>query len=247
MRPRVISTGWRTVLRPVVGMCFLCVAAGCGDSICDEGRSIELRVDVAHGPTSVTIDRVTYQISGAMLAASITGDLTLVEGEPLSSWSLIFDLPNGDYEMQLVVWDDAGEPFCTGHRYFGIHPTSEDVIDAIFMCLADPPVIGGGPDEEGQFSLIYGNLCPQDVDLAAVPREGTVGEPFDLVGSAVDREEEPLIYEWSVTAGTLSILTEGSATFVCDSPGVHGVTMNASDGDAHCEKQRTVDIRCTAP
>ena len=226
---------------------LLALLLGCGASDTDETRDIEFRVGVGHDSTSATIDRVTYQITGATLGGSVAGDLVLVEAEPLSSWVLTLDLPNDDYEMQLVVWDDTGESFCTGSRHFGVHPTSETFIDSSVLCVANPPNIGGGPDEEGQFTLIYGNLCPQDVELAATPSDNQVGEPFALLGSAVDPEEEPLTYEWSATAGTLSILPEGSATFVCESPGMYTLTLSVSDGDPDCDKQRTVDVLCTSP
>ena len=95
------------------------------------------------------------------------GDLSLVEAEPPLGpyWSFVLELPSGDHEMQLVVWDDAGEPFCTGRRLLAVTSRGDVVADTVLACLDLPdrntgqePVPGAPPAR--RFVLVQGNvLC----------------------------------------------------------------------------------------
>lgn len=241
---------------------LLLLACGTSGEL-DAPRRFRLRVDVIQGAVSVEVSGVVFD--GELRAEDGHGPNLPLRGEmsptdafqpPVWASPTIELLSSGSHEgsVHLTTLDEAGEPHCSGVRRIAVFPASDPSdydmdMDTVFVCaLPEPrprPPAGSVDPELGDL-LVTGNLCPQQLVLAATATEVAVGELVPLLAGAVDPEQEELTFEWHSEGASVSG-APGSFALRCDTPGAQSVRMTVSDGDPYCDKSRTIELVCTQP
>jgi hypothetical protein len=71
-----------------------------------------------------------------------------------------------------------------------------------------------------------------------------VGYPIQVAGDAWDEEGDPIIAQWSATAGEFADPTAQATTYTCTEPGEQSLNLVVHDGDPECSDSQSVMVEC---
>jgi len=173
-------------------------------------------------PSGVTIDAVTYSITGNGFTKAGTIDTS---GAPVIS-ATIGGLPAGKaYAITLTAKSTTNVTF-TGSANFDI---VAGAATAVTIRLDSSSKTGNGS------VVVNGTIDvgPHVDELTASPLTAYVGGAVKLVGAGSDPDNgpAPLTYYWSTTGGVIDSPISPNATLTSTTPGTFKVTLTVSDGD----------------
>ncbi|RYZ03512.1 MAG: hypothetical protein EOO73_27645 [Myxococcales bacterium] len=196
---------------------------------------LEGSVELSLKTSSVTINSITYTLSGANY--SETSVLNVARSTRISA--RFGGLLPGAYSITFSA-TDANDPSirCTGAAGFDIVAGQANQVGINLYCWRD--AMAGSVEIIGS---VY--RCPTVDSFSAVPSEVLVGEVIHL-SAVVDDPESNLVYEWSASNGTLTGANTLNAELTCTSAGTVDLQLLAVNLEANCAQTASGVAYCTA-
>ncbi len=210
---------------------FGCSAAPGGGS--DEATgSIDLALSVA----GVTIDRVSYAITGASYDKAGSFDVT--NSTRISA--VIGGIPVGSYQITLqAVTEGTPQLTCLGSASFVVVARMTTTTHVDLLCRA--PVTNGSVMVNGSV-----RICPIINAISATPAETRVGGAMILSGLTDEPDDSGAVpFSWQSSGGLLSYEQSLSPTLTCTAPGPITVTFTIDEGQP-CEVSDSLLVMCSA-
>lgn len=188
-------------------------------------------------PGNVTIDEVTYAITGNGIAP--IGGVIDTSG-PGTTVSFSVSVPAGEgYLLELSAASTDGERSCRGSTPFDIQAGQTTSVLVGLSCKRT-----GDVNASGEF-----NHCAEVSQPYVSQTQISVGDTIQLSVVGVDEENDPIEYTWFGGGGTFSPPPPmgASTSYYCTDAGVHtlGVVLS-DDGFDKCAEGWTTSIECAS-
>jgi len=223
-------------LSPLSALCLAAAfsVSGCGSSEpqAEPSGSLTMNLEL---PGNVTIDEVTYAISGNGIAP--IGGVIDTSGSGTAVSFSVSVLAGQGYLLELSAISTDNERSCRGSAPFDITAGQTTSILVGLSCRRT-----GDVQVNGDF-----NHCAEVTQPYASPQQTPIGDMIDLGVLGVDEENDPIEYVWTGSGGTFSTPTASTTTYTCDAVGTHTVSIVLSDdGFSKCTEGWTTTVVCDA-
>jgi hypothetical protein len=204
---------------------------GCSEGR-DDGPSGELGLQLVIGDRVFNDAQWTVQCNGETFDGTI--DLSGVPDEPIVAQ--IGGLPPGNCTLSISATSKDGTT-CQGSVDFPVQAGEVTHVAMELRCPGEAET--GGVRVDGTI-----NFCPALGALTAIPARVQVGFPIQVGGDAVDPEGDPIVAQWTATAGEFADPNQQNTTYTCTEAGAQQLTLTVHDGDPECADSQSVMVEC---